>query len=186
MPEYIDDASISYNELLYRRVKLKVDLITFDPGSSKLRPTSTAFKNTVKVLDVPPDAASGTEPECIETYMSIFIHTCLIELGLNSGNALDGVEDFVLVKLIAGEVRDCGVAKGVAQAVFRAPEPPPPACMEAHGGVSGKKTKAIRNNFSDRAVWIIRPSIDWVLENRSTLRIPDDFPVEANFETLFS
>jgi len=186
VPDYIDDTSISNDEILFRRVKLKVDLITFDPDSSKLRPTSTAFKNTVKELPLPEDAAPGTEPERVETYMSVFMQARLETLNLTSEQVLEGVTDFVLVRLKAQEVRERGIAKGVPQQIFHAPEPPPPPCNEAHGGVAGKKSKDIRKDFSDRAVWIVRPSIEWVIENRETLRIPQDFSVEAEFENLFS
>ncbi len=185
VPDYLDDTSISNDEILFRRVKLRVDLITFDPNSNKLRPTSTVFKNTMKELELPAGTAPGTEPERVETYMSVFMLTRLTELGLNSERVLEGVVDFVLVRLTAQEVRECGNGRGALQQVFHAPEAPPPPCMEAHGGVAGKKTKGVRNDFSERAVWIVRPSIEWVIENRATLRIPEDFSLETQFDTLF-
>lgn len=185
MSEYSDDPSIDCDELLYRRVKLSVDLIIFDPSVNKLRPTSTAFKNTIKILE-PYDATANPEPERVETYMSVFIHGRLLELSLAASDALEGVEDFVLVQLNAGTIRAVGESKGAPQFIFHAPEPPPPPCMEAHGGVSGKKTKSVRNELSNRAVWIVRPSVEWVLKNRSTLRIPDDLEVERDFDSLFA
>jgi hypothetical protein len=182
VPEYIDDDKIHESEVLYRRVKLRVDLITFDPGCLRLRPTSTAFQNTTKELQ----AGDGLGVERVETYMSVFLHTALENLELTHHAVLEGVEEFVLVRLTAGEVRRKGIARSAEQAVFLAPETTPPECMAAHGGVSGKKTKGLRKDLSDIAVWVTRPSLEWVLENRSLLRIPDDFALKDNFEILFA
>lgn len=186
VPNYTDDNSIGNDEILYRRVKLNVDLVTFDPSSRRLRPTSTAFKNTVK-LNYPEGESPGTEPERIETYMSVFVHTRLTELSLLPDRVLEGVDSFVLVRLTVQEVRETGVQKGAIQQTFHAPEPPPPPCMQAHGGVAGNKTKGLRNAFSELAVWIVKPSLDWVLANRSTLRIPDNLSIdESNYDSLFA
>ncbi|CAN5122011.1 hypothetical protein BH11CYA1_BH11CYA1_16150 [soil metagenome] len=186
MSDYADDVSIANEEVLYRRVKLNVDLITFDPTSIKLRPTSTAFNNTMKPLELPAGSALGAKPERVETYMSVFVENRLLDLRLDSNSVLDGLADFVLVKLTSGQVRELGIARESAQQVFYEPEAPPPPCMAAHGGVAGKKTKGLRKDLSEQAVWVVPPSVEWVIENRATLRIPDDFAVEEQFETLLS
>lgn len=174
MIEYLDDANIGDEEDLYRRVKLRVDLITFDPDSNRLRPTSTAFKNSV------------IGQHRVETYMSVFISSMMVALELNPELALEDTEDFVLVKLSAGAVREKGRVRNSHQQIFPQPVEPPPPCMQAHGGVAGNKTKRIRRDLSDLAEWIVKPPLEWVADHRETLRIPQELVLEDDYESLFA
>jgi hypothetical protein len=63
-------------------------------------------------------------------------------------------------------------------------EEPPPQRSEAHGGVSGKKTKSMRQAWAERSSWIIAPTVEWLEKNRTQLQIPEELNIAESYNAL--
>jgi hypothetical protein len=123
--EYLDDASISDQDQLLRRIPPQH--LVFDSNKGAYRPSSAAFDDS-------PDGSP----------MSVLIADVMLQEGRSPLAALKGHPDFSLVSIKAGLVRQCG------QKIVRNPLPQ----EKAHGLVVGKKTNSVRKRLARNAIWI--------------------------------
>jgi len=138
---YTDDVTILDADILYRRVPYSANHLSYDVGRHRIRPSGAAFNNTR--IDNPVPGIPR-----IETYMSVFINSVLVELNLDPASVL--VPNNALVSLSAVWVRAKGVEKNFVQQLIRAPLAPPPDGNPAHSGIVGRKTGSLQNEFTEQ------------------------------------
>jgi len=127
MSEYVDDASVSGDEKLWRNIP-PWHIVRGKDG--KLRASSAAFC----------DSEDGSP-------MSVTLQSLAYERGLPAESAIKGLKGFALAAITAGLARSRG------QGIQRDPVPENPA----HALVFGKKTKSTRTAFAVGATWVIQP-----------------------------
>jgi hypothetical protein len=120
----VDDATIANETQLYRRIT-PAQLVPDDNVGCR-RVSSGAFDNED---------------------LSIALGDTLADDGRAPNSVLANYPGECLVAFTAG------VARAVAQIIYREPEPDEPA----HGIVFGKKKKSVRRALHDAAVWVVQP-----------------------------
>lgn len=125
---YEDDATISDDAQLWRRIP--PNHILPDKNRGGLRISSAAFDNH----------HNGTP-------MSVVLGDDVVASGRDPSSIIAGHVGFCLASVTAG------LARSLNQGIARHPLPEEPA----HGEVFGKKTRAVRKQFSREAVWIVGP-----------------------------
>jgi hypothetical protein len=121
----VDDATIANETQLYRRITARQ--IVLDDNAGCRRVSSAAF---------------GTED------LSVAIGDRLEADGRQPESVLDNHPGEYLVTFTAG------VARSVAQLVYRDEEPDEPA----HGIVFGKKRSSVRRTLHDASEWVVPPA----------------------------
>lgn len=133
--EWIDDPSITDDEVLLRRIPPWQ--LYWDAGLGAYRPSSQAFD----------DDGEG-DP------MSVYLTSVMDHLGFLPDRTLEDQEHgFGVAGILAGSVRD------EAQVIQRDPEPGLPAhvCDPAHAVVAGAKNGKRRSRIKKRFYWVIPP-----------------------------
>jgi hypothetical protein len=123
-----DDPTIADAEVLWRRIPPWKDWIVWDDNQGRLRPSSMAFQ----------DHPDGTP-------MSVFLAAEAVDPVI----ALEGLDDFLLAAVTAGETRIRG------QRLVRAPLIGTPA---GHTHVIGRKTHRNMSPLAKSSTWVIEPS----------------------------
>ena len=127
----VDDASISDDCNLLRRVQIKKHFIVWDHNQERWRPTSASFR----------DNRDGSP-------MSVVLQDGLDRDGRDTREVLVGFEEFGLAAITAGFAREQN------QRIAREPMPDEPA----HGIVIGNKKRSDKR-MAKNAQWIIAPNL---------------------------
>lgn len=135
--DYVDDASISADDFLLRRVIVEPEIwVAWDPKQQRWRPSSAAFD----------DDKEGAP-------MSVALASELARLGRPLESVIEGHDDrfeLALAGVRASEFR----ARG--QIIIRDPTPDEPA----HALVIGPKPQSARSKWAKCAEWIVDPGLD--------------------------
>jgi len=125
----IDETEYRDSSRLWRRIRQHH--VVLDDNLGGHRPSSAAFTNTTKTLE-----------------MSVDIEEIAREIGRSPEDCLSGYPHKFIAAITTEVARDNG------QVVRHLPEDE----NQAHGGVIGAKNKRIQRNFAKKAEWIIAPS----------------------------
>jgi hypothetical protein len=120
----VDDATIADETQLYRRIT-QAQLVSDDNAGCR-RVSSGAFDN--EDLSVALGDKLAEDSRTPESVLVNYPSECLVAF-------------------------TAGVARAVAQVIYREPEPDEPA----HGIVFGKKKKSVKHALHDAAVWVVQP-----------------------------
>jgi hypothetical protein len=131
LPSYEDDATISNDAQLWRRIPPWH--LVLDKNFGRIRPSSAAFDD---------------DPE--GTPMSVALGDDVLAAGREPVTVLAGHDDFFLASVRAA------LARSLKQGIVRRPTQVEPA----HAEVLGRKTDSVRRKFARAAVWVIAPSDD--------------------------
>ena len=126
---YNDDATISNNALLWRRIP--PTWWVRDENLGRIRPTSQAFD----------DSRDGTP-------MSVLLAEIVARSGRSPIDVLVGHGGFALAAVTSGLARDCN------QGIARDPQPQ----ETAHAVVFGQKTGAVKSRLAKNSTWVIPPA----------------------------
>lgn len=128
-----DDVSVDNGTLLFRRILVQPKVwIIWDEIRNAWRPTSAAFDN-----------------DRYGKPTSVVLEDTLRAAGREVHEALAGHSDMALAAVSAGDVRAHGLG------VVRDPTPEEPA----HGLITGKKTRKVRQDLAISSKWILEPQL---------------------------
>jgi hypothetical protein len=119
-----DDPSVPDDSYVLRRIPPGYHV--FDAAIDRHRPNSGNFK----------------DDDC-----SVVLSVALREQNRDDLEALTEYPDFLLVKILVGAIRECGLG------VVRAPIDSEPA----HGHITGKKSGKKKNKLAKASIWIMPP-----------------------------